>query len=113
MTMHTAIDWTATDWPWSVIGPEWAIAARALAAGGHAAAPRVRSAQGRSTKLYLPRPALRAARLAVNLSRAAVGEMLGICAQNISNWERGANPVPQRHHAALADILGVPIGDLL
>ena len=106
MTMRTAIDWTKAKYPWKTIGPEWATQILpALIRDGRP-----------GPSLPEPEPwhrKLRPARLAAGLTQKEVGEMVGVCARVIGHWERGANPVPQRHHAALADILGVPIGDLL
>jgi DNA-binding transcriptional regulator YiaG len=114
--MHTAIDWTTKKYPWSYIGPEAAAEFQTIASGGLATAPPFRTPKREKPKRAgseprmrsHPRPALRAARVAAALTRADVGKRLGLCLQNVCNWERGASSVPQRHHAALAEILGVP-----
>ena len=59
---------------------------------------------------------IRAVRLAAGLTQRQLGETLGYikAAQVIvADWESGKRPVPRSKITLLADILGVPIRDLL
>jgi len=60
---------------------------------------------------------LRSARLLAGLTQKQVGESCGykgLCAQTqVAKWEAGTGPVPRKHIRKVADLLHIPINDLI
>ena len=60
---------------------------------------------GDDGRLLDPGPGVRAAREALGLSRAALGEALGVSARTVEGWEQGKDAVPARRLWMLKELM--------
>lgn len=65
-----------------------------------------------ATAVHLPPGRLKALRTRAKATQRQIADVCGVAQQVVSKWESG-DEVPQRHLAAVAELLGVDVSDLV
>lgn len=87
-------------------------ASRSLGAGRARPSPRQAAEAARQVDLYLGRR-LRALRVERGLTQQALGRAMGLSYQQMQKYETAANRISAGRLHRLADVLGVPVTELL